>query len=296
MTPEPALLLATISALELLLFPGLGALAFLFVLRTGHLRPHALDQAPRRTPSLMMHDLGIALGIFLLGSVMLGVALPFLTAALRISKDPDDPWLAVFQSVTGQGFVFGPMAVYVVLRMAMSPAGPIQAGLWPRQTRDEAARAGWTLLAVIPMVMGMGALVSGIGQWLGHPPPDFGHDLLRVMCDSDSELARTILILTAVLAAPLLEEIIFRGLVQSVLVGALGTDRRWIAIVLASALFTAIHGSVAWQSIPALMVLAVTLGWLYERTGSLFPCILVHAGFNAFNTAMALLICATEKG
>jgi membrane protease YdiL (CAAX protease family) len=40
--------------------------------------------------------------------------------------------------------------------------------------------------------------------------------------------------------------------------------------------------------LPGLLVLGVVLGWLYERSGSLLPCVLVHAGFNALNIAMVL--------
>jgi membrane protease YdiL (CAAX protease family) len=42
--------------------------------------------------------------------------------------------------------------------------------------------------------------------------------------------------------------------------------------------------------LPGLLVLAVVLGWLYERWGSLLPCVLVHALFNSGNCALALLM------
>jgi len=48
------------------------------------------------------------------------------------------------------------------------------------------------------------------------------------------------------------------------------------------------HTGQAWQVLPSLFVLAVVLGWLYERTGSLLPSVLVHMGFNAINIALAV--------
>ena len=37
-----------------------------------------------------------------------------------------------------------------------------------------------------------------------------------------------------------------------------------------------------------LLVLGLVLGWMYERTGSLWPGIVLHTGFNALNIVLAL--------
>ena len=60
---------------------------------------------------------------------------------------------------------------------------------------------------------------------------------------------------------------------------------RWLVVLSAAALFALIHlgPQVAWQGLPVLFVLGIFLGWLYERTGSLWPGIVLHAGFNAIN-------------
>ena len=60
----------------------------------------------------------------------------------------------------------------------------------------------------------------------------------------------------------------------------------------ASLVFAMIHANFKtgenWQVLPGLFVLALILGWLYERSGSLWPGIVVHIGFNALNVIMAL--------
>jgi len=92
----------------------------------------------------------------------------------------------------------------------------------------------------------------------------------------------------ALLAAPLLEEIVFRGLVHNALARVLGPHRRWGIILLSAVIFTLIHlGAVLPYALGSLFMLAIVLGWLYERTGSLWPPIVVHFLFNALNTIMA---------
>lgn len=81
----------------------------------------------------------------------------------------------------------------------------------------------------------------------------------------------------AVAIAPVAEEFFFRGMLQTVLLNTLKS--RWIAIVFASAVFAAIHFSQP-HAIPALFVLAVIMGYAYERSGSLIPPIAIHALFN----------------
>ena len=81
----------------------------------------------------------------------------------------------------------------------------------------------------------------------------------------------------AAVIAPVAEEFFFRGMLQTVLLNTFKS--RWAAIMVASAVFAAIHFSQP-HAIPALFVLAVIMGYAYERTGSLIPPIAIHALFN----------------
>ena len=69
----------------------------------------------------------------------------------------------------------------------------------------------------------------------------------------------------------LTEEVAFRGLLQHWLHVAV---RATTAIVLASALFAAMHFSVI--SFPYLFAVGLLLGWMRWRTGSLWPPIVAH--------------------
>ncbi len=82
----------------------------------------------------------------------------------------------------------------------------------------------------------------------------------------------------AAVIAPLAEEIFFRGLMQTFLVSVLGS--RYKAIFVASGVFAMIHFPQQPHAVPALFVLAVLLGYAYEKTGSMIVPVIIHAGFN----------------
>lgn len=88
--------------------------------------------------------------------------------------------------------------------------------------------------------------------------------------------------------APLLEEIIFRGIILKALL-----NKGWkpvYAILLSSFLFGLIHGN-PWQFIGA-MIAGSALGWIYYQTKSLITPILGHA---LNNISVLLLYYTTQK-
>ncbi len=89
----------------------------------------------------------------------------------------------------------------------------------------------------------------------------------------------------SLLLAPLLEEAVFRLGVQDALVARLRPDRHAWAPWLTAALFAIAHVALAPDSndvlrAAATFVPALLIGVLYRRTGTLAPCIALHAAFN----------------
>ena len=79
-------------------------------------------------------------------------------------------------------------------------------------------------------------------------------------------------IISIVVMAPLVEELLFRGAIQGHLM------RMWkmpyLGIVVSSLIFGVVHGNPA--QIPFAFVVGMALGWVYYLTGSLIPGILMH--------------------
>ncbi len=87
----------------------------------------------------------------------------------------------------------------------------------------------------------------------------------------------------AVVAAPLTEEIIFRGCLYGISRQFAG---RLPAIFFSAVVFALIHGHL--PSLPGLLVLSIALCLVYERTGSLWSCIGLHALFNGLTVIAAV--------
>lgn len=85
-------------------------------------------------------------------------------------------------------------------------------------------------------------------------------------------------ILTTVLLAPVMEEVLFRGLIQGAICKRDGAVK---GILLSALLFGAIH-VVPQQAINAFFC-GIVLGYIYLRTGSLLAVILLHALNNAIS-------------
>jgi membrane protease YdiL (CAAX protease family) len=88
-----------------------------------------------------------------------------------------------------------------------------------------------------------------------------------------------------IVVAPISEEVFFRGFFYGALRNRLGVV--W-ATVISAALFGAIHitSSDTLPLIPVLALLGAILCLLYEKTGSLYPCIALHAVNNAIAYAV----------
>ena len=95
----------------------------------------------------------------------------------------------------------------------------------------------------------------------------------------------------ACVLAPVLEEMLFRGII---LRSFLRQYAKWTAIVGSATLFGFAHMNI-YQFVGAL-IMGVFLGWLYERTRSLLPCIALHATFNSTVTAMDLTVANDAQG
>ena len=85
--------------------------------------------------------------------------------------------------------------------------------------------------------------------------------------------------------APLVEELVFRGLLYGWVAGRWGTVAAWIVSSLA---FAAAHVEPA--HIILVLPLALWFGWLRRRTDSLLPSLVAHMVNNGFAVAAAALL------
>lgn len=101
--------------------------------------------------------------------------------------------------------------------------------------------------------------------------------ILTLLSDAFPANLRFLTVFTALILAPVTEELLFRGILQPVLVSA--ARNPWAGIVLAGTAFGLLHAPLA-HTVPALAMFGCVLGYLYARTGSLLLPILLHVIFN----------------
>ena len=82
--------------------------------------------------------------------------------------------------------------------------------------------------------------------------------------------------LAVVLMAPLVEELLFRGVIYDALCAFVPAG---VAVVFQAMLFGSTHGTLLWILYSSLI--GCVLGYVRKRADSLWPCILMHSAFNA---------------
>lgn len=122
--------------------------------------------------------------------------------------------------------------------------------------------------------------VESIG-WLEDVKPQ---ELVTLFGKGGSPFAIGILVVMAVVLAPFVEEIIFRGCIYRFLKSQTSL---LLAQALSGAVFAMLHANLL--SFVPLMLVGILLARVYEKTGSLAVAIWFHAFFNAFSLSMLLI-------
>jgi membrane protease YdiL (CAAX protease family) len=159
-----------------------------------------------------------------------------------------------------------------------------------------------TTACVLPAILLINGIVSVFVTQYSHP----------VIDAFLSEMSLSALLSTAfsvVIAAPLVEEFVFRGVLLSFLQrifdrnwtfetlvfcnnaimptrdASQGITNRYGAIVVTSVLFAGLHVGQGAAYIP-LFFLALALGYVTQKTGSILPAIIIHVSLNSLSTIM----------
>jgi membrane protease YdiL (CAAX protease family) len=158
-------------------------------------------------------------------------------------------------------------------------------GLRPRTIPRDLGVAFIDLLAIWPLVLAMIVIVMTVGKMLRGPNYEIPqHEELELLTTSTRLSLRILVMILAVVVAPLVEEMLFRGLFQTMVRSYL--RRPWLSLTLTAVLFAVVHQNP--EHWPALFVLALGLGYAYEKSGSLWQPIFMHALFNGLTIASAL--------
>ena len=278
-----ALLRLLISALLPLLTAGLG-LILLLVKGYQGLRRRLPEAPPLQGPALTLIDMAllVAGGFVVVSSIAVPlIAQPLLLALPEALTSPRREGVSVV-------FTYALMALpsLLILRRQLTALrrddrpvdGWLQWRIQPVVSAIRQALSGWLMITPVVMLAGW-LLVKVFGD------PGGSNPLLELVLLSRDPLALILLSLTAVVLAPLFEEVIFRGVLLPVLARRVGFTA---GALLNGLLFAMAHISIG-ELIP-LTVLGTGLALVRLRSGRLLPCVLMHAVWNAVTFANLLLL------
>ena len=153
-----------------------------------------------------------------------------------------------------------------------------------RKTADFSFNLNISNKKIIPfIIMGAIALLFGIVSPIANliPMPE---SIKKAFMEFGSQTGVFAFILM-VIAAPILEELIFRGIILD---GLLKKYSPVKSILVSSLLFGLVHLN-PWQFVTG-VVIGIFSGWIYYNTRSLLPSIIIHAAANLSGFAMRYFI------
>ena len=171
-------------------------------------------------------------------------------------------------------------AAVTALMLVRNGASWADLGLWPlAPARDLRLAVGGLALVLAPL-LAVAALLNRIVP--------YQHPIIDYLNQHSDPLAIAVVVVAAIVVAPIAEEFLFRRVLQGWLETVPLPFGPAAAIGLASLAFAAAHAGHGLAWLP-LLALGIVLGVLVRQTGSIVPAILLHALFNAVSVGLLLL-------
>lgn len=271
--PSPGLAVAGMLML-LAMLTGMGiAIAALATprLRDVFWTPGTRTESPRFLPTLA------AIALFML--VMVGLKVLVTSRLLEVPDHHSLVYLALTECLLLATVAGALGASRLGLTRALEAVGLTRV----RTHHARSALLGW-LCAIWVMALVAVAVQLAYRAATGHAPPPMPNEQYLL---GQEAAARAAAFLVTVTVIPLTEELFFRGLVFGALRTKIGF---WAAAAASSLLFGAVHMSLV--AMLPLAVIGFALAWLYERTGSIWPGVMMHALQNS--VALGLLVIKTS--
>jgi membrane protease YdiL (CAAX protease family) len=139
--------------------------------------------------------------------------------------------------------------------------------------------AWWHYVVILAAFFALAAVV-------GNYVPEKENDLIRILQSSRS--AVYIVAIVATFTAPLVEEVVYRGVLYSAFQRAFGIPA---AFLLVTALFALVHVPQyypSYSTIFLLTVLSLTLTAIRVKTNNLLPCVILHTLFNGIQSLLLI--------
>jgi len=233
----------------------------------GRLRRGLPLVTPRATPGVVWSGADVAAVV---GTVMVVQIL----AAAIVPADAALTW-RLLASVVGMVVAAGLGAWHLRARGAGWRELGLEGGCWREDLR----------LALLGLALVLWPLLT-LASILDRVEP-YRHPIIDLLAADRDPTAIALVVLSAVVVAPVVEEFLFRRVLQGWLLVRFPGGAGLTAVALQALAFGLAHAGQGLAPVP-LTILGMVLGWLTLRTGTLLPGIVLHALFNAVSIALVL--------
>lgn len=156
----------------------------------------------------------------------------------------------------------------------------------PLNSRYLNTRPWFTLFWVICLTIGSSIPLTAALDATGLQMPEIYKQMLKGMMQNNMGFVAVAILV------PIAEEMVFRGAILRRLLDLTGNEKRWIAIVTSAALFGLVHGNML-QGLNA-FAMGLMLGWMYVRTRSIVPGVVMHFTNNSLSYIMERMYPGTD--
>lgn len=191
--------------------------------------------------------------------------------------------------------VYGPLTLVILgaitvgwVRVRSRGAVALLTGPRRANRRDVLLAVGLGVGAVVVITVGLGVVLALLLELLGLDLPVVQQDLREAARDPQTA---PIFVVSAMVVAPVFEELFFRGMVLPAIAKRLGL---WAGIVLSAIVFGLVHLNQAGDLLGGallilrLVPLGIFFGWLYHWRGTIVVPMIVHSLFNGASVALLL--------
>jgi membrane protease YdiL (CAAX protease family) len=230
----------------------------------------------------------VAIGVMFAIAIVIGIGMILLVGMTDLQNIASQHLTStellkqIVNNIEAKGRLNSTLAILFVLMTLGEGAIPL--GAWLFSIRKY--RCKWESLGFRKFDVKKGLLLAiaivGIGIAIS-----YGYEVLlqRLGYDTSTDVSFpfsangigiTFFAIIAVLVAPIAEETFFRGFMFQGIRKRIGFA--WAAII-SAAIFAIAHMSA--ESLVPIFFLGLMLAWLYHKTQSIWPCIIVHAAYNS---------------
>jgi membrane protease YdiL (CAAX protease family) len=253
------------------------------------LRPSSMGAGLRKTD---VHPgwVWVMCGVMVFFTTMLGASIaamiPQISGPGPATPGAEQP--LQYRAVTGLcGYVLALTIGAVLVRLIRASAP--QAGL--DLTGRSVAWGIVSLILALPLVYSAGMICVMIQQAATGKEisSHLAHPILQSLNENPHSPWAWVVGFISIVMAPLQEEIVFRGFLQTGFLTLL--KRPWLAILMSSCVFGLAHlgAGMPWYGIVPVFVLGLAMGLAFEKTRSLGTAITMHVLFNGGNVVLAMM-------